>query len=112
MLILINDIKDQELTAIDLEINGLAVALLIWRAGAHFKIWRNQCPHAGRRLDWAPGKFLFEKGLLVCAAHGAMISLDSGRCVEGPGRGGALTEMSFRIEDQHIYLLLEQLDAD
>ena len=56
--------------------------------------WMNICPHAGRRLDWAPGKFLLDHGRLVCAAHGAMFELEHGECIAGPCRGQSLVPVA------------------
>lgn len=67
------------------------VEALLLREGETLKAWHNACPHAGRRLDYAPGRFLMAGGKLVCAAHGAQFELADGRCVDGPGRGGGLT---------------------
>ena len=66
------------------------VGLLLLRRGGELRAWLNACPHAGRRLDYAPGKFLRRDDQLICAAHGATLSLDDGRCVAGPGQGGKL----------------------
>ena len=68
-----------------------AESLLLYRDGDRVRAWLNICPHAGRRLDWAPGQFLKTKdGLLVCAAHGASFELVNGECVAGPCRGESL----------------------
>jgi nitrite reductase/ring-hydroxylating ferredoxin subunit len=63
------------------------------------------CPHAGRRLDWAPGKFLRDKqGHLVCAAHGATFELEGGVCVAGPCRGAALRAVDVEVRDGVVSL--------
>ena len=55
------------------------------------RAWLNVCPHAGRALNWAPGKFLTDQhGRLVCAAHGAVFEPADGTCVAGPCLGAAL----------------------
>ncbi|HPW13843.1 MAG TPA: Rieske (2Fe-2S) protein, partial [Thermomonas sp.] len=62
-------------------------------------------PHAGRRLDWAPGKFLRAKdGMLVCAAHGASFELANGVCVAGPCRGESLRAVAVEVRDGGISL--------
>lgn len=53
--------------------------------------WLNRCAHVPVELDWMPGKFFDESGLLlICATHGATYEPDTGRCVGGPCRGKAL----------------------
>ena len=76
---------------VEAEIDGAPESLVLLRAGDTVRAWLNVCPHAGRRLDWAPGKFLVSKeGHLVCAAHGASFELEGGVCVAGPCRGDSL----------------------
>ena len=70
---------------------GDAESLILHRDGDDVRAWLNVCPHAGRRLDWAPGRFLKSKsGELVCAVHGATFELQAGVCVAGPCRGDSL----------------------
>ncbi|WP_461057317.1 Rieske (2Fe-2S) protein [Silanimonas algicola] len=80
--------------ALDLAIGSGPVAALALRRGEVLQVWHNACPHAGRRLDYAPGRFLLHEGRLVCAAHGAQFSLADGVCVDGPGRGGRLASLA------------------
>jgi nitrite reductase/ring-hydroxylating ferredoxin subunit len=87
------DVPEGVLVALELEIAGEPVSALALRHGEALQVWHNVCPHAGRRLDYAPGKFLMHGGRLVCAAHGAQFSMDDGACVEGPGRGGRLAPL-------------------
>lgn len=86
-------------------VDGDAESLLLYRDGDHVRAWLNICPHAGRRLDWAPGQFLRSKdGLLVCAAHGASFELGRGECVAGPCRGEALRAVPVSIREGHVFL--------
>lgn len=87
-------VPEDELVALDWFHGDEPLALIARRRGELLQVWDNACPHAGRRLDYAPGRFLLSEGRLVCAAHGAQFSLDDGRCVDGPGRGGALTTLA------------------
>ncbi|KRA76810.1 ferredoxin [Lysobacter sp. Root667] len=86
-------------------IDGDAESLLLYRDGDAVRAWLNICPHAGRRLDWAPGQFLRSKdGLLVCAAHGASFELAGGECVAGPCRGEALRPIAVVVRDGAVWL--------
>ena len=85
--------------------DGDAESLLLHRDGERVRAWLNICPHAGRRLDWAPGQFLKSKdGLLVCAAHGASFELDGGTCVAGPCRGEALRAVAVEVDAGQVLL--------
>lgn len=64
--------------------------LILWRSGAEVLAYENRCPHAGRRLDFAPGRFLLRNGELVCPAHGAVFRISDGACLGGPCRGESL----------------------
>jgi nitrite reductase/ring-hydroxylating ferredoxin subunit len=70
--------------------------LILVRTGAAVAAYHNECPHAGRRLDYAPGKFLIDDGQLICAAHGATFRIETGQCSGGPCRGASLR--SVRVE--------------
>jgi nitrite reductase/ring-hydroxylating ferredoxin subunit len=86
-------------------VDGGLESLILVRDGAQVDAFLNVCPHAGRRLDWAPGKFLLSRdGHLVCAAHGASFELPSGTCVAGPCRGDALRRVAVRVDDGDVRL--------
>jgi nitrite reductase/ring-hydroxylating ferredoxin subunit len=87
-------------------VDGAAESIIIHRdrAGA-VRAWLNVCPHAGRRLDWAPGRFLVSKdGLLVCAVHGAAFETLGGLCKAGPCRGESLRAVALDVRDGTIRL--------
>lgn len=91
--------------------DGDAQSLIVHRDGDGVRAWLNICPHAGRRLDFAPGQFLRSAdGLLVCAVHGASFELGAGRCLEGPCRGDALRQVALAVVDGQI-CLAEGADA-
>jgi nitrite reductase/ring-hydroxylating ferredoxin subunit len=86
-------------------VHGASESLILLRRGDEVAAFLNVCPHAGRRLDWAPGRFLFEQGLLVCAAHGASFSVPEGRCVSGPCRGQSLTAVQVRVDAGEVRIV-------
>lgn len=101
----LNDIADGGFAEVEGMIDGDAESLVLYRLGDEVRAWLNVCPHAGRRLDWAPGQFLKSKdGHLVCAAHGASFELDRGDCVAGPCRGDALRAVQVQVRDGEVWL--------
>ena len=94
------------LVEVEAEVEGEPESLILHRddAGA-VRAWRNICPHAGRRLDWAPGQFLRAKdGSLVCAVHGASFELEAGLCIAGPCRGDRLRAVAVHCVDGEVQL--------
>lgn len=85
------DLPDAGIVELTVMIDGESESIIV-QCGADVPVraWRNVCPHEGRRLNYAPGKFLIDKQNLVCAAHGASFRLADGFCVSGPCRGESL----------------------
>ncbi|KLD68839.1 ferredoxin, partial [Xanthomonas hyacinthi DSM 19077] len=62
-------IEPGSLVEAEATLGGEVASLLLYRDGDGVRAWANVCPHAGRRLDWAPGQFLKSReGHVVCAA--------------------------------------------
>lgn len=87
-------------------VDGSTESIVVHRdASGDVRAWLNVCPHAGRRLDWAPGSFLVSKeGLLVCAAHGASFEASGGLCVAGPCRGESLRAVAVEVRGNEVWL--------
>ena len=102
-------LPDGEVCAADATIEGEPESLLLHRDGDDVRAWLNVCPHAGRRLDWSPSKFLRSKdGGLVCAVHGATFELGAGECVAGPCRGDHLRAVPVVVRDGAVWLASEE----
>lgn len=98
-------IEDGALLEVEATVDGEPESLLLLREGGAVRAFRNVCPHAGRRLDWAPGRFLRTRdGLLVCAAHGATFELGGGLCTAGPCRGQSLSAVAVRLDGDAVVL--------
>src|SRR3546814_6586355 len=54
----LSQIEDGGFAEVEAAIDGDAESLILHRDGDAVRAWLNICPHAGRRLDWAPGQFL------------------------------------------------------
>jgi nitrite reductase/ring-hydroxylating ferredoxin subunit len=92
------DLPEQGIIAVDAVIDGEMESIIVQCVGDQLRAWFNACPHEGRRLDYAPGKFLLDKDRLVCAAHGACFRLVDGECVSGPCRGESLRPVAIAEE--------------
>ncbi|MCC4609654.1 Rieske (2Fe-2S) protein [Xanthomonas campestris pv. zinniae] len=103
--IALTQIPDAGLLEVEAALGEGTESLVVYRQGLQVRAWLNICPHAGRRLDWAPGQFLTTKdGHLICAAHGAAFELDAGECISGPCRGQSLVAVPVRVEGEQVVL--------
>jgi nitrite reductase/ring-hydroxylating ferredoxin subunit len=102
-------IPDGGVLEVEARLDGEPESLLLLRAGDRVRGFLNVCPHAGRPLNWAPGRFLIEAGMLICAAHGASFSIPDGRCVLGPCRGSSLREVPLEVGADEVWLASPRL---
>jgi nitrite reductase/ring-hydroxylating ferredoxin subunit len=101
----LSQIEDGGFAEAEATLDGDAESLILHRDGDHVRAWLNICPHAGRRLDWAPGQFLKSReGHLVCAVHGATFETTGGSCIAGPCRGDALRPVAVVVRDGQVVL--------
>lgn len=104
-ILALDALADGALLEVEATVAGDAESLILYREGEAVRAWYNVCPHAGRRLDWAPGEFLRSKdGLVVCAAHGASFELGTGECLGGPCRGDSLRAVPVEVRDGQVWL--------
>ncbi len=76
--------------------------LIVLRQGDRAFAYHNECPHQGRNLDYAPGRFLVRDGRLLCAHHGASFAVDSGLCIAGPCSGSSLVTEQIEVVDGEV----------
>jgi nitrite reductase/ring-hydroxylating ferredoxin subunit len=100
----LGDIANGGAIAVHVDSSTGGFDLILTRAGDRVVAFHNECPHAGRRLDYAPGKFLIEKDTLICAAHGAVFGIESGHCLGGPCRGSGLRSVPVEVIDGYVCL--------
>lgn len=66
----------------------------------------NRCPHTGAPLDWSPDQFLNADGsYIICAMHGALFEIESGRCIYGPCVNQSLEPLPVNVEGGMIALV-------
>ncbi len=97
------DFPDGKPVDVDIETGAGNRSLIVYRRDEEIRAWLNVCPHQGRPLNLAPGRFLLDsEQRLVCAAHGAVFLLADGLCVGGPCKGAGLTTVPLSRIDNHI----------
>ena len=78
---------------------GFTGLFAVRRATSVF-VYVNTCPHIGVSLDWAPDQFLTtDAKQIVCATHGALFTIETGLCVDGPCRGDRLEPVPVTIDN-------------
>lgn len=101
----LDEIPDGGATAVDAVLADGADSVIVLRHGEQVQAYLNVCPHAGRRLDYAPGKFLLKNDTLICAVHGATFERDGGLCIAGPCRGEHLRPLAVQVSDGEVRLM-------
>lgn len=101
----LDKIPDGGATAVDAVLVDDEESVILLRHGGQVSGYLNICPHAGNRLDYAPGKFLLKNDTLICAVHGATFKRDDGLCVAGPCRGEHLRKVAVRVSDGEVRLV-------
>jgi nitrite reductase/ring-hydroxylating ferredoxin subunit len=80
-------------------------SVMVKRGHTEWVAFINECPHQGRRMDYAENAFLETPDkLLVCPAHGATFDAQSGFCTAGPCAGQSLTRLEISIEDKDVFV--------
>ncbi|MEO7432497.1 MAG: Rieske (2Fe-2S) protein [Dokdonella sp.] len=97
------DIPDGGAIGVRVDTSTGGFDLVVLRQGERIFAYHNECPHAGRNLDFAPGRFLVRDGRITCAVHGATFAVDSGACLGGPCRNG-LVAMPLAVIDGEVRL--------
>jgi nitrite reductase/ring-hydroxylating ferredoxin subunit len=74
--------------------------LFVVRQGLRLHAYADVCPHLGTPMAWRRDAYLDgARAHIVCAAHGALFEIDSGRCVLGPCLGDTLTPIPLTLHD-------------
>lgn len=82
------------------------LALIAIKKRGQLYLYHNRCPHVGIRLEWQPHKFLdSDKNLIQCSSHGALFTINNGRCVAGPCTGQSLKSIAFEVIEGGVFLV-------
>lgn len=106
----LDDIPDGDAIGVRVDTPDGDLDLVVLRQGEDVFAYHNECPHAGRNLDYAPGRFLVRGGRITCAVHGATFATDSGECCGGPARSG-LVGVPVEVVEGAVRLRTTALEA-
>ena len=80
-------------------------SVMIKRAATEWVAFINECPHQGRRLDYAENAFLETPDKqVVCPAHGATFDASTGLCTSGPCSGQSLKKLQVTFDDKDVFI--------
>lgn len=75
------------------------------RQGDQVHAYQNFCVHVGHPLNWKPDSFLTkQRDAIICASHGAVYEIETGRCMGGPCKGRSLRKVEAEVRDGVIYV--------
>jgi len=75
------------------------------RQGDDVFAYQNFCAHVGHPLNWKPDGFLTkDNSAIICASHGAMYDIKSGKCIAGPAGGRSLRSVDVEIREGVVYV--------
>lgn len=82
-------------------------SMFVVRQGDRLHAWRNACPHYDRaRMAWKKDEFLnADHSQIVCGAHGALFTIDTGECTLGPCLGQRLSAVTIAVREGAVYVV-------
>ena len=113
----LDDIPDGDAIAAHVDSHAGGFEVIVLRRGDAVYAYHNECPHAGRGLDFAPGRFLVRDGRVICAAHGitGAVLVPAGGAPKAQTLGLLTVETGpvFTLEDESAVIarLLDAMDA-
>jgi len=104
----INQIKPMIWYEYSLQTDNGFVSIMVQLNNDSYLGYENSCPHQGRRMNYAAGKFLTtDSGNIVCPAHGAEFNPESGLCINGPCLGESLKSITIKTNEEDIFAIIE-----
>lgn len=101
----VSDIDEDDSIAINAQVDGEPVQLMLIRKDGQVHAYKNICPHIGAPLDFTPGQFLnVERNYIMCSTHGALFQIEDGLCVSGPCQGQSLEPVFSRISEDSVWI--------
>ena len=92
----------------DMDLGEEKASLFVVRRDNEVHGYINSCPHTGVALEWVPDQFLDADGSFIeCATHGALFTIEEGKCVSGPCAGDRLKPVRLSVDNDVIYWLVD-----
>jgi len=99
----LEDISSESGQEVCIDTDHGIIWLMLFMCQGEVLAYHNSCPHQGRALNFAPGRFTVTgDGKLVCPHHGATFELSNGLCISGPCEGSSLKRVTTYIVDGEV----------
>ena len=96
-----NEVSDPGSRAFSINDKTSELAGFVVRKGQDLFGYQNQCPHTGVTLNWTEDVFLdADDSQIQCAMHGALFTIEEGRCTWGPCLGESLEKLELQIDSR------------
>lgn len=83
---------------------GQQTLIAVKRQGQLY-LYRNRCPHRSIPLEWLADQFLdLERQFIQCSTHGALFTIESGLCIQGPCQGLSLEAVDYTLIAKKIWI--------
>ncbi|MFK8011509.1 MAG: Rieske (2Fe-2S) protein [Marinicellaceae bacterium] len=104
----VDDFKPNTWYEFSLESSKGLMSIMVQYINNQYVAFENFCPHQGRRMDYATGKFLIsDSETIVCPAHGAEFNPLNGLCINGPCLGESLKPIKIKANEEDIFAIIE-----
>ena len=104
----LDELADPASKGFEMDTGDEVVSLFVVRRDNEVRGYNNSCPHTGAPLEWVPDQFLDADGSFIeCATHGALFTIEEGKCVSGPCAGDRLQPARLAVEDGVVYWLAD-----
>jgi len=95
----LNDIPDPGSRSFSINDERSEIAGFVVHKGQQLFAYHNQCPHTGVTLNWTENVFLdADDSQIQCAMHGALFTIEEGRCIWGPCLGESLEKLEIEVD--------------
>lgn len=102
----LEQLRDKRSLGVEVDLGDVKQAVFVVLDGNTVRGYVDRCPHRGTPLAWTPDNYLDSSGEhLICATHGALFSIENGRCIAGPCQGDVLEPIEIAVSNSLVVLI-------
>lgn len=101
------DLKNGQTVKFFFEFDGEEKSGFVVKHQGELFAYLNECRHIPLSLDWVDNSFLSrDRCHIVCATHGALYDIRTGRCLDGPPVGENLLKLEIESSGDAVLVKL------